>query len=291
MNIGFIGIGRMAVGMVQNLLKAGHQVQVYNRTRDKAAALASDGAKVMDSIEATCANELVISMLADDRALEQIVFGPVDFLNAMPADGIHVSMETISEAMGRRLSEAHMSTGREYISAPVFGRPDSAAAGKLFVVAAGAASAIERCQPAFDVMGQRTFVVGSEPVAANVVKITGNFMIASVIETLSEGFALSRKYDIDPAQLLEVLTNTLFSVPVYKNYGAMIAEERYEPAGFKLNLGLKDISLALEAADAKGVTMPIANVVRDQFLTGIKRGYQDLDWGALGRVAADDAGF
>lgn len=291
MNIGFIGIGRMAIGMVRNLLNAGHQVQVYNRTHERAAALASDGAQVVDSIDQACANELVISMLADDRALEQVVFGDVDFFNAMPTNGVHVSMATISEAMGRRLSEAHAGAGRAYVSAPVFGRPDAAAAGKLFIVAAGAAGAIERCQPAFDVMGQRTFVVGSEPVAANVVKITGNFMLASVIETLSEGFALSRKYDIDPAQLLELLTSTLFSAPVYKNYGAMIVEERYEPAGFKLNLGLKDISLALEAAEAKGVSMPIANVVRDQFLTGIKRGYQDLDWSALGRVAADDAGL
>lgn len=291
MNLGFIGIGRMAVGMVRNLLKAGHQVQVYNRTHEKAAALASDGAQVVDSIGEACANELVISMLADDRALEQVVFGDVDFLNIMPAGAVHVSMATISEAMGRQLSEAHAAAGRGYVSAPVFGRPDAAAAGKLFIVAAGDPAAIEHCQPAFDVMGQRTFVVGSEPVAANVVKITGNFMIASVIETLSEGFALSRKYDIDPAQLLELLTSTLFSAPVYKNYGAMIVEERYDPPGFKLNLGLKDISLALEAAEAKGVAMPIANVVRDQFHLGIKRGYQDLDWGALGRVAADDAGL
>ncbi len=291
MNIGFIGIGRMAVGMVQNLLKAGHQVQVYNRTREKAAALASDGAQVVDSIDEACANELVISMLADDRALEQVVFGGVDFLNSMPDGAVHVSMATISEAMGRQLSAAHANAGRSYVSAPVFGRPDAAAAGKLFIVAAGDHGAIEHCQPAFDAMGQRTFVVGTEAVAANVVKITGNFMIASVIETLSEGFALSRKYDIDPAQLLELLTNTLFSAPVYKNYGAMIVEERYDPPGFKLNLGLKDISLALEAAEAKGVAMPIANVVRDQFNIGIKRGYQDLDWGALGRVAADDAGL
>ncbi len=290
MNIGFIGIGRMALGMVRNLLKAGHQVQVYNRTHEKAEVLASDGAQVV-SIDEAIANDLVISMLADDRALEQVGFGNVDFLDFMPEDAVHVSMATISEAMGRQLSEAHAQAGRGYVSAPVFGRPDAAAEGNLFIVAAGDPSAIKHCEPAFDAMGQRTFVVGSEPIAANVVKITGNFMIASVIETLSEGFAVSRKYDIDPDQLLELLTNTLFSAPVYKNYGAMIVEERYDPAGFKLDLGLKDICLAIDAAEAKGVTMPIANIVRDQCLLGIKRGYRDLDWSALGRVAADDAGL
>jgi 3-hydroxyisobutyrate dehydrogenase-like beta-hydroxyacid dehydrogenase len=290
-NIGFIGIGRMALGMVRNLLSAGHSVKIYNRTRAKAEALEADGAVVVDDIRDVCSNELVISMLADDKALEDVVFGDVDFVNAMPSDGVHVSMATISEAMGRRLSELHTAANRAYVSAPVFGRPDAAAAAKLFIVAAGTAESIERCQPAFDAMGQRTFVVGDKPVAANVVKITGNFMLASVIETLGEAFALSRKYDIDPENLLELLTSTLFSAPVYKGYGAMIAKENYEPAGFKLNLGLKDIGLALEAAQSMGVNMPIANAVRDQFLVGIERGYQDLDWAALGRVCADDAGL
>jgi 3-hydroxyisobutyrate dehydrogenase-like beta-hydroxyacid dehydrogenase len=290
-NIGFIGIGHMALGMVRNLLSAGHSVKIYNRTRAKAEALEADGAVVVDDIRDVCSNELVISMLADDKALEDVVFGDVDFVNAMPSDGVHVSMATISEAMGRRLSELHTAANRAYVSAPVFGRPDAAAAAKLFIVAAGTAESIERCQPAFDAMGQRTFVVGDKPVAANVVKITGNFMLASVIETLGEAFALSRKYDIDPENLLELLTSTLFSAPVYKGYGAMIAKENYEPAGFKLNLGLKDIGLALEAAQSMGVNMPIANAVRDQFLVGIERGYQDLDWAALGRVCADDAGL
>ena len=291
MNIGFIGIGRMAVGMVKNLLEAGHTVSVYNRTREKAEALAADGATVVDNVADAAANELVISMLADDRAIEDVVFADTGFLAALPQGAVHVSMATISEAMGRRLTQAHGAIDRAYVSAPVFGRPDAASAGKLFIVAAGSAAALETCEPAFAVMGQRTFVVGAEPVAANVVKITGNFMLASAIETLGEAFALARKYDIDAGELLELLTSTLFSAPVYKNYGAMIAEQRYEPAGFKLNLGLKDISLALEAAGAMSVPMPIASVVRDQCLTGIARGYQDLDWAALGRVCADDAGL
>lgn len=291
MNIGFIGIGRMAVGMVRNLLAAGHTVQVYNRSREKAEALVADGAEVVDSVAAAAANELVISMLADDRAIEDVVFGDTGFLAALPAGAVHVSMATISEAMGRRLTDAHATADRGYVSAPVFGRPDAASAGKLFIVAAGTPASLQHCAAAFDVMGQRTFVVGDAPVAANVVKITGNFMLASAIETLGEAFALGRKYGIDAGELLELFTSTLFSAPVYKNYGAMIAEQRYEPAGFKLNLGLKDIGLALEAAGAMSVPMPIASVVRDQCLTGIARGYADLDWAALGLVCADDAGL
>lgn len=291
MNIGFVGIGRMALGMVRNLLNAGHKVQVYNRTRAKAEELVSDGAELVTSIREAAANELVISMLADDKALDEVVFGEEAFIEAMPRDAVHVSMATISEAMGRKLSDAHQAAGRGYVSAPVFGRPDAAAAGKLFIVAAGSSVSLARCEAAFQVMGQRTFVVGEQPAAANVVKITGNFMLASAIETLAEAFALGRKYGIDAGELLELLTNTLFTAPVYKNYGAMIAEQRYEPAGFKLDLGLKDISLALEAAGAMAVPLPIASVVRDQFLTGIARGYKDLDWAALGKVSADDAGI
>jgi len=228
-NIGFIGIGRMTLGMVRNLLAAGHTVQVYNRTAVKAQELVKDGAIAAESIDQTCANELVISTLADDQPLESVVFGESDFVNAMPLDGVHVSMATISEKMGRRLSEAHTAAGRGYVSAPVFGRPDAAAAGKLFVVAAGSKSSVEHCQSAFDVVGQRTFVVGEKSVAANAVKITGNFMLASVIETLGEAFALSRRYGIDSKDLLVLLTSTLFSAPVYKCYGAMIANEIYEP--------------------------------------------------------------
>ena len=291
MNIGFVGIGRMAVGMVRNLLAAGHRVTVYNRTTSKAEALAADGVTVAENVTEAAANELVISMLADDRALEDTVLGRDDFIAAMPNDGIHVSMATISEVMARRLTAAHGKIGKGYVSAPVFGRPDAAAAGKLFIVAAGEPSDLQRCMPAFEAMGQRSFVVGTEPVAANIVKITGNYMLASTIETLAEAFALARKYGIDSSELLELLTSTLFSAPVYKNYGAMIAEQRYAPAGFKFELGLKDISLALEAATAMTVPMPIASVVRDQFLTGLARGYQDLDWAALGRVCAEDAGL
>ena len=291
MNIGFIGIGRMGLGMVRNLLRAGHEIAVYNRTRARAEALAGDGATVVDSALDACANELVISMLADDRAVEDIVFDGGGFLSALPSGAVHVSMATISAALGGRLAAAHAQAGYGYVSAPVFGRPDAAAAAKLFIMAAGPADAVARCQSAFDAMGQRTFVVGEDPVAANVVKICGNFMLASTIEIMGEAFALSRNHGIDPEQFLEVMTNSIFSAPLYKNYGEMMARDTYEPAGFKFVLGLKDVRLALEAADQVTVPMPVASLVRDRFLTGMKRGYEDLDWGALGRVCADDAGL
>jgi 3-hydroxyisobutyrate dehydrogenase-like beta-hydroxyacid dehydrogenase len=289
MHIGFIGIGAMGQGMARNLLKAGHGVTVFNRTRGRAEALQDEGAIVVDTAAEAARNDVVISMLADDRAVEDLVFGSDDFLSGIPAGGVHVSMATISAALGDRLARAHADAGRGYVSAPVFGRPDAAAAAKLFIVAAGPSDAVARCGPAFDAMGQRAFVVGEDATAANIVKISGNFMLASLIETLGEAFALTRKYGIEPEQYLDILTNTIFPAPVYKNYGGIIAREAYEPAGFKLSLGLKDIGLALAAAEPVAVPMPIASLVRDRFLTALARGYQDMDWAALGRVCADDA--
>lgn len=292
MNVGFIGVGAMGQGMVRNLLQAGHAVTIYNRTRGRAEALAANGAVVVATAADVCrASEIVISMLADDRAVEALVFGEDKFLQALAPNAVHVSMATISVALGERLTQAHASAGSVYVSAPVFGRPPAAASAQLFVIAGGPAAALARCQPLFDAMGQRTFVVGERPAAANIVKISGNFMLASLIETLGEAFALTRKHGIDPEQFLEVLTNSIFPAPVYKNYGGMIARDTYEPAGFKLALGLKDIRLALAAADGVTMPMPAASVIRDQYLTAMTRGYQDLDWAALGRVCADDAGL
>ncbi len=292
MRIGFLGVGAMGDGMARNLSKAGHKVAAFNRTRERAEALASDGVRVADTVRDACEDaELVVSVLADDRAIEEIVFGGDAFLTTLAPGAVHACMATISVAMGRRLAEAHTAAGRGYVSAPVFGRPPAAAAAKLFIVAAGEDAALSRCQPAFEAMGQRTFTVGRDPVAANIVKIGGNFMLASAIETLGEAFALTRSYGIDPEQFLEVLTQTIFPGPVYQNYGGMVARDVYEPAGFKLALGLKDVGLALSAAQSETVPMPIASVVRDRYLTALARGYQDLDWAALGRVCAEDAGL
>ncbi|PYU88565.1 MAG: 6-phosphogluconate dehydrogenase, partial [Acidobacteria bacterium] len=209
MNVGFIGLGNMGQAMARNLLKAGHNVAVYNRTRSRAEELRPEGANVAESAADACRSDAVVTMLADDRALEEIFFGAADLVSALGPHTVHVSMSTISVALSRRLAETHAKAGRAYVSAPVFGRPDAAAAAKLFIVTAGPSEAIERCRPLFDALGQKTFVVGPDAPAANVVKLAGNFLIASVLESLGEALALIRKSGIDPARFLDFLTSSL----------------------------------------------------------------------------------
>jgi 3-hydroxyisobutyrate dehydrogenase-like beta-hydroxyacid dehydrogenase len=289
MDVGFIGLGNMGQAMARNLLKAGHRVTVHNRSRGKAEALATDGAKVAESLAEAWGNPVVITMLADDAAVEGILFGDGGGLSTLSRDAVHISMSTISVALSDRLAEAHRKAGQIFVAAPVFGRPEAAAAAKLFIVAAGAQLA--RCQPLFDAIGQRTFIIGDKPSAANLVKISGNFLLATVIECLGEAFALIRKGGVDPHAYLEVLTSTLFSAPAYKTYGGLIANEQYEPAGFKMTLGLKDLRLALAAADALATPMPAASLVHDHFLAGVAQGEGDSDWSALARLSARNAGL
>jgi 3-hydroxyisobutyrate dehydrogenase-like beta-hydroxyacid dehydrogenase len=230
-------------------------------------------------------------MLADDAAVEQVVFGEDGVLASLPRQAIHISMSTISAHFSGRLVNAHSERGQDYVSAPVFGRPEAAAAAKLFVVAAGRPAAVDRCRPAFDAMGQRTFVVSEDPVAANLIKLSGKFLIATVIEALGETIALMRKANIDPERYLEVITNTLFAAPVYKTYGALIAGEKYKPAGFKAPLGLKDVRLVLAAAEQNRVPMAIASLVRDRLISLIAQEGEDIDWSAIAKMAARDAGL
>ena len=278
MKVGFVGLGNMGTGMARNLLNAGHQVTVYNRTRSRAEALASTGAVVADSPgRAASGAEVIITMLADDHALEAVVFGTDNILESLPANAIHVSTSTISVALSRRLAAAHRERKQNYVAAPVFGRPEAAAAAKLFIIAAGASSAVERCLPLFNAMGQKTFVVGEDAPGANVIKLTGNFLITTVIESLAESLALVRKSGLDGNQFLEVLTNSLFNAPIYKTYGGLIAAEKFDPPGFKLPLGLKDNRLLLAAAEEKSVPMPMASLVRDRFLSALAQGLGESD--------------
>jgi 3-hydroxyisobutyrate dehydrogenase-like beta-hydroxyacid dehydrogenase len=212
-------------------------------------------------------------------------------LAALPQAAIHVSMSTISVALSEHLALEHARSHRDYVAAPVFGRPDAAAAGTLFIIAAGASKVVGRCQALFDAMGQKTFVVDEKPPKANLVKLSGNFLITSIIDSLGETFALTRKSGIDPHRFLEILTGTLFSAPVFRTYGGLIADEHYEPAGFKMTLGLKDIRLALAAADALLVPMPLASQIHDRMLTVVARGEGDTDWSALARLSASNAGL
>ena len=291
MNVGFIGVGRMGTGMAANLLKAQHQVTVWNRTPEKAAPLIAQGAKTVPTVSEVCRGEAVVTMLANDEAVESVALGADGMVASLPAGALHVSSSTISVALSKRLADAHAKAGQRFVAAPVFGRPDAAAAGKLFVIAAGEAGAIEAATPILDAIGQKTFVVSDRPDAANLVKLSGNFLLASVIESLGEAFALVAKAGIDQHQYLEVMTSTLFDAPVYRNYGAMIANGRFEPAGFAAPLGQKDIRLALAAAEDLRVPMPLASLLRDRFLTLVARGGEHLDWSAIGKLPAMDAGL
>ena len=291
MDVGFIGLGQMGQAIARNLLKAGHHVTAYNRTREKAEALVADGAKVAGSPAEAWRNPVVFTMLAEDAAVEAVTFGDGAGLSTLGQDAVHITMSTISVDLSDRLAEARRKARQVYIAAPVFGRPEAAAAAKLFIVAGGEQSAVAHCQPLFDAIGQRTFVVGEKPSSANLVKLSGNFLLASMIECLGEAFALVRKGGIDPHAYLEIVTGTLFSAPAYKTYGALIANEQYEPAGFRMALGLKDIRLALTAADALAVPMPAASLVHDHFLAGVAQGAGDSDWSGLARLSAKNAGL
>lgn len=292
MKIAFIGLGNMGSGMAQNLIRAGHQLTVWNRTVSKAEPLKALGAEVADSAgEAAKGAEITITMLADDHAVESAVLHSGGLAETLPKGALHISMSTISVALSERLHKEHGKRGQQYIAAPVFGRPDAAEAGKLFVVTAGDKAAVGRAMPALQAIGQRVFVMGDKPEMANVVKLSGNFLIASVIESVGEAMALIRKYGIDPEAYVEFLTNSLFAAPVYKTYGGLIAAEKYEPAGFRLRLGLKDVRLALAAAEAVDAPLPVASLIRDHMLTAIARGMEEMDWSAVAKLAADNAGI
>ena len=291
MKVGWIGLGNMGLPMARNLLKAGHELVVYNRTRSRADSLQSDGAKVAATPAEAAAAPVLVTMVADDPALEDLIFGSGKVLEVLGRGATHISMSTISVALSKRLAEAHAKRGQVYVSAPVFGRPEAAVAAKLFVVAAGPQKAVSACQPLFDAMGQRTFVMGEDAPVANVIKLGGNFLIASTIESFGEAFALVRKYGVNPHQFLDFLTSSLFTAPVHKTYGKLIADDQYQPVGFKVPLGLKDVRLVLAAAEAASVPMPLASLVRDHFITLIAQGKQDEDWATIARLAAANAGL
>jgi 3-hydroxyisobutyrate dehydrogenase-like beta-hydroxyacid dehydrogenase len=290
MNVGFVGLGRMGAGMAARLLQAGHHVAAYNRTQGKLAPLVAQGAAAAGSVPDACRGDAVVTMLANDEAAESVVLGARGVIASLPAGALHVSSSTISVELSRRLADAHAKAGQRFVAAPVFGRPDAAAAGKLFVVAAGEAGALEAARPILDAIGQKTFVVSDAPSAANLVKLSGNFLLASVIESLGEALALVAKAGIDRHEYIELLTSSIFDLPVYRGYGSMIASGKFEPAGFAAPLGQKDIRLALAAAEDLRVPMPFASVLRDRYLALSAQGGEHLDWSAIGRLAAIDAG-
>jgi 3-hydroxyisobutyrate dehydrogenase-like beta-hydroxyacid dehydrogenase len=281
----------MGSAMARNLLKAGHQVTVYNRNRQKAEALAADGAQIAESPAEACrSSEVALTMLSDDHAIEDVAFGDHGLASALAKSAIHVSCSTIGTAMARRLAQAHADRGQGYLSAPVFGRPEAAEAKKLIVVVAGPAELIERCRPVFEAIGRQTVIAGTDPSQANALKLCGNFMIASMLEAFAEAFATMRKSGVDPHLFLDVM-NSLFGSPVYANYGRMMADEKFQPAGFAMRLAYKDVRLALETAQDCQSPMPMASVIRDHMLSAMANGDAELDWSSLSRVLARGAGL
>jgi 3-hydroxyisobutyrate dehydrogenase-like beta-hydroxyacid dehydrogenase len=291
MKVGFVGLGKMGTGMVRSLLRAGHQVSVYNRTRDRAEALAKEGAQVAASIAEVCLDsEAVFTMLSDDSAVESVVFSEGGLASSLTGKAPHISSSTISTAMARRLAAEHSRRGQAFLSAPVFGRPDAAESGKLLIVTGGPSGLVERLRPLFEAVGRQTFLAGAEPWQANAVKLCGNFMIAGMLEAFGEAMANLRKAEVEPHLFVDTMS-ALFGSPVYANYGHMIADQRFEPAGFELRLGLKDIRLVLETAQECMAPMPMASVIRDHFLSAMALGQANLDWSSIAKVSARNAGL
>ncbi len=292
MRVGFVGLGRMGSAMAERVLAAGHALTVYNRTAARAEPLAALGAHVARTpAEAARDADAIITMVADDAALEHVVFAADGVLGALPRGAVHVGASTISPACAARLTRAHGDAGQRYVSAPVFGRPNVARAGKLNVVVAGPDDAVRAVQPLCDAIGQRTYRFGMDPPGANVVKLAGNFLLAAMIEALSEAFTLVRKSGVDRQAFSDLLTTLMFNAPAYHTYTRLLLAGRDADANFSAALGLKDVRLALAAAEAAQVPMPIASVVHDAFVSALARGYGERDLIVLGRLAAENAGL
>jgi 3-hydroxyisobutyrate dehydrogenase-like beta-hydroxyacid dehydrogenase len=289
MKIGFIGLGRMGSAMAANLIKAGFDVTVFNRSAQKAESLVQMGARLATSIAEASQVDVVMTMLANDSAVGAAVLGKGGIVESLPTGAIHVSMSTISVALADELAQAHVKAGQRFVAAPVFGRPEAAAAAKLFIVVGADPATVAVCQPLFDVLGQKTFPVGNVPQVANLIKLSGNFLIASVMEAMGEAIALVSKAGVDPNSYVELLTSTIFPAPIYRTYGNLIASGQFQPAGFVAPLGYKDIRLTLAAADGQRVPMPLASLLRDRFLRLLAHGGEGMDWSAIGGLASEDA--
>ena len=292
MEIGFIGLGSMGLPMASNLLAAGHKLRIYNRTASKAEPLVKGGGELMSNTAAVASpGGVVITMVADDAALEEMVVGVDTIAHRLAPGGIHISMSTIAPSTARKLAQYHAENGSIYIAAPVFGRPEAAAAKRLWICTSGPHHAKHKVAPILEAMGQKTFDFGEEIGAANALKVAGNFLIAAAIESMAEALAMLEKSGLDRVAAIEMMSSTLFACPVYQGYGKAIAEMRHMPAGFRLPLGLKDIELALKTGGEVRAPMPVAGVVRDRFLAGIARGRSEMDWSGLALGARDDAGL
>ncbi len=290
--IGFIGLGKMGEPMARNLLRAGYKLRVYNRTSVKAQALAGEGAEVVATLRDVVAPDgVVVSMVANDHALEEVVHGDNGIGKVLGAGGVHISMSTVSPQIAQKLSAFYQKQGASYLAAPVFGRPDAAAAKKLWICMAGDAKSKERARPILEALGQQIFDFGEKPEAANVVKLAGNFLIGSAIEAMAEAFTFAEKNGVSREKVADVFSQTFLACPIYQNFGKVIATQDYQPAGFKLSLGLKDMNLLNSVAATSLTPMPLGNLLQERLLSAMSKGRADMDWTALAIGASEDAGL
>lgn len=290
--IAFIGLGQMGMPMARNLLQAGFSTWVYNRSPEKTKVLIQEGAQVLNHPKDALENSsIVITMLANDKALEEVVFSPNGLGSALKEGVIHLSMSTISPETSRKLADFHKERGAHYLAAPVFGRPEAAAAKKLWICLAGEAEAKELVKPILDVLGQGVFDLGNDPGQANVAKLAGNFAILSAIESMAEALTFAEKNGVKREILMTLLSETLFNCPIYKNYGKLVAAHQYEPAGFKMELGLKDLNLLLSTADLSQTPMPLAFLLHGRLVASLSRGRGHLDWSGIALMATEEAGL
>jgi 3-hydroxyisobutyrate dehydrogenase-like beta-hydroxyacid dehydrogenase len=292
LEIGFVGLGNMGLPMAANLLASGHRLTVWNRTQSRAEPLSGKGATIAPRAAHTVGRGgVLVSMVADDAALTELVAGDAALAERLGQGGIHISMSTVAPVTTRELAEVHRRVGSTLVAAPVFGRPDAAAAKRLWICVSGPAAAKATAQPILEALGQRVFDFGEVTEAANVVKISGNFLIAAAMEAMGEAFALAEKNGVDRSALATMLGQTLFACPVYQGYGGAIANRRHSPAGFRLPLGLKDVEIVLRSGREVNVPMPTASLLRDRFVHALAMGRADLDWSAVALGAREDAGL
>lgn len=291
MKVGFIGLGRMGLPMARNLIRAGHELTAYDRTRGRAETLQREGARIANSpAEAAAEADVLVTMLANDEAVRETVLdGDEAAIRSLRREAVHMSSSTVSVEISKELEQRHRERGQGYIAATIIGRPEAAAERRLWIIAAGAPAQIERCRPVMQGIGHGITEIGEEPWRANLVKIAVNFVLGSMVEMLGESYALVEKHGIDARKFLEVLNGGALQSPFVQNYGTIIAERRYEPAGFSLRLGLKDTELALEAAESARSPLPFAAVIRDHYLQALAYGHGELDWAAVAEISRINA--
>jgi len=291
--IGFLGLGNMGLPIVKNLIEAGYHVQVYNRSISKADELDQSAiTRCSTPAEAATDVKFVLSILSDDEVVREAITGEDGILMTMAEDAIHISMSTISPETSKEMADLHEESGSLYLTSPVFGRPDAAAAKKLWVCISGQRAIKDLAKPILETIGQGVIDFGEDVRAANVVKLTGNFMILASLELMSEAYTLAEKYNVDRNAVSEFLSSTLFSAPIFKNYGKLIAQKQYEPVGFKAKLGYKDARLAFQLSQLSETPMPLVSLIHNRMLSAVAKGWGDRDWvEAISRGVTDDAGL